>query len=297
MSDLSANQPVTVGVEDSDAGRRAVEWAADHAALHHRPLHLLRALDWPPGADRHPDTSGPRETWGARFRAGGERALDVARTQALARRPELNVTAELVDGVPRDVLHAATRDAAMVVLGSRRLSALREALTTGSIAVPVVAHAACPVAVIRNEENTSAVPPTIVIGVDGSRASERALACGFAEAQAREATVLALWVCHFPMTPLGGVAVGAALRDARATLKHILAGWTAKYPDVRAQPQVAFGHPVRMLADASRDALAVVVGQRGLGGFRGMLLGSVSHGLVHHVESPLIVVPTGSGDA
>ncbi|WP_436776457.1 universal stress protein [Yinghuangia sp. YIM S09857] len=297
MGHFSEQTPIVVGVEDSEAARRAADWASDEAAVHKRPLRLVRALDWPPGADRRPDMTSPWETWSGRFRAAGQKALDITRAQVLARHPDLTVDEELVDGTPDDVLRAAGRDAAMVALGSRRLSALREALTTGSIAVPVIAHAHCPVAVIRRHENTSAVPNTVVVGVDGSRASERALAYAFEEASLRGATVLALWVCHFPMTPVAAVAADAARLNARETLSSTLAGWTAKYPDVPVRQQIAFGHPVRTLADASRDALAVVVGQRGLGGFRGMLLGSVSQGLIHHAEAPLIVVPAGHDDA
>lgn len=282
--------PITVGVEDSEAGRLAVEWAADEAALRGRAVRLVRALDWPPGAYRTP-VENPRQTWSDGFRMAGQRVLDTARNQALVRRPGLTVTAELVDGTPERVLRAVSEDSSMVVLGSRHLSSLREALTTGSIAVPVIAHADCPVVVVRHAAHTSVAPATVVVGVDGSPESERALGYAFEAASLRGADVLALWACHLPMTAVAAMVAESATRDARDTLEHVLGEWTAKYPEVRARRQVGFDHPVRMLAEASETAVALVVGTRGLGGFRGMLLGSVSHGLVHHAQCPLIVIP------
>ncbi|MFI6585726.1 universal stress protein [Embleya sp. NPDC050493] len=55
--------------------------------------------------------------------------------------------------------------------------------------------------------------------------------------------------------------------------------------------EVAVGHPVRTLVRAAEHALCPVVGSRGVGGFRGMLLGSISQGLIHHARCPPVVVP------
>lgn len=296
MSGYTATSPIAVGVEDSEAGRLAVEWAAEEAGLHGRPLLLVRALDWPFGADRDTDAEQPWETWNGRFRNAGQRALDTARSQALSRRPGLVVFERLVDGMPVEVLRAVSGEASTVVLGSRRLSSLQEALTTGSIAVPVIAHADCPVVVVRHAAHTSVSPATVVVGVDGSVQSERALEYAFEAASLRGADMLVVWACHLPMTPVAAMVAESASQDARETLERMLADWIAKYPDVRTRRQVGFAHPVRMLAEASETAVAVVVGTRGLGGFRGMLLGSVSHGLVHHARCPLVVIPRTTDD-
>lgn len=55
--------------------------------------------------------------------------------------------------------------------------------------------------------------------------------------------------------------------------------------------EVVRGHPVQVLAKASEHALGLVVGTRGRGGFTGMLLGSVSQGVLHHARCPVITVP------
>ncbi len=76
-------------------------------------------------------------------------------------------------------------------------------------------------------------------------------------------------------------------------LAESTAGWQEKYPQVELRHEVIRGHPVRVLSDAAQWALALV-GSRGLGGFSGPLLGSVSQGLMHH--GPVVVVPYQTGD-
>ncbi|WP_331767981.1 universal stress protein [Embleya sp. NBC_00896] len=292
MTTFEGSAPVVVGVENTDAARLAVLWAADEAVRRGLPLRLVNALDWPVGVDSDPNVTGPLQTWGGVFRDAGRRALDAAGALVVSRHPGLGISESLVDGEPAEVMREQARDAAMVVLGSRRLSSVRELMTTGGIAVPVVAHARCPVVIVREPEHATGDPLTIVVGVDGSRVSERAVAYAFDEASLRGAAVLAVQVRPFSASPVVG-AVGNVeeLEEGRARLAETLAGWNEKYPDVRVHREVVFGHPVSTLAQVSEHALCVVVGTRGLGGFKGMLLGSVSHGLLHHARCPVVVVP------
>ena len=78
--------------------------------------------------------------------------------------------------------------------------------------------------------------------------------------------------------------------QARLTMAETLAGWREKYPDVAVTEVAVRGHPVDALVDASTRAGLVVVGSRGRGGFRGMLLGSVSQGVLRHSAGPVAVV-------
>ncbi|WP_406291993.1 universal stress protein [Embleya sp. NBC_00896] len=128
----------------------------------------MHALDWPVGADHDPDTTKPWRTWSGIFHSAGQTALDRARMSVEGRHPDLELSETLVDGTPAKVVCDQARGAALVVLGSRRLSSIGELMTSGSIAVPVAAHAACPVVIVRNPEHATADPPTIVVGVDGS---------------------------------------------------------------------------------------------------------------------------------
>jgi len=292
VTTFEGSGPVVVGVDDSDAARLAVVWAADEAARRGLPLRLVHALDWPAGADRDLDTTKPWRTWSGIFHSAGQRALDHARTSVESRHPDLELSQALVDGTPARVVRDQAQGAALVVLGSRGLSSMTELMTGGSVAVPVAAHATCPVVVVRSPEHVTADPPTIVVGVDGSPVSERAVGFAFEQASRRGATVLAVQARPFAS---GFVATAVSrpdeVREGRIRLAETLAGWSENYPDVPVQREVVFGHPVRTLAQASEHALCLVVGSRGFGGFKGMLLGSVSHGLIHHAHCPVVVVP------
>ncbi|WP_436776455.1 universal stress protein [Yinghuangia sp. YIM S09857] len=314
MTGATARPPVVVGVENTEAGRIAVEWAADEADRRGLPLRLVHALEGPVGTprpqfahaadgpDRHRDAQRVHATswaaqpyrdadpiptsrsWGDRFRDAGLAAIDTAREVALAGRPNLRVVDELVDGGPIQVLRAQSEGAEMVVLGSRHLSSTAELLTAGGIAVPVAAHAQCPVVIVRGPEHRSRTNRFLVVGVDGSRGSEPALAFAFDEASRRWAVLDAVFVTGLHASKTADI-------EARVKLAESLAGWKERYPDVVVRPQVAHGHAVRALVDASHEALSLVVGTRGLGGFRGMVLGSVSHGVIHHATCPVVVVP------
>ncbi|NUU26284.1 MAG: universal stress protein, partial [Streptomycetaceae bacterium] len=216
--------------------------------------------------------------------------------RALQRRPDLVVAVRLVDGPPQRVLRGAAVDASMVVLGSRRLSSVREALTNGSVAVPVAAHARCPVVVVRYPEYDAGLTAKVVVGVDGSEHAERALAWAFDEAARRGATLLVVRACPVPLAPAAAAVAEEMVADARATMRDTLARWTTAYPDVETQTHVTLGHPVRTLADVAGDALCLAVGTRGGGGFVRMLLGSVSHGLIHHARCPLVIIPLAPDD-
>jgi nucleotide-binding universal stress UspA family protein len=73
-------------------------------------------------------------------------------------------------------------------------------------------------------------------------------------------------------------------------LAESLAGWSERYPEVRMHQRLFAAAPARALVEASTDAQLTVVGAQGRGAFTGMLLGSVSHALLHHVRSPLAIV-------
>lgn len=140
---------------------------------------------------------------------------------------------------------------------------------------------------------------TIVAGVDGSPGSRAALRWAIEEAALRHATIDAVMSWQTPTYAYTGMAVmppvaelgesaTAALDDALATETAHLSGDAA---EVEIRPIVVEGPTASVLIERSADADLLVVGSRGYGGFRGLLLGSVSHQCASHAHCPVVVVP------
>jgi nucleotide-binding universal stress UspA family protein len=73
-------------------------------------------------------------------------------------------------------------------------------------------------------------------------------------------------------------------------LAESLAGWQDKFPDVVVERKVVLGHPVPTLITNAANARMLVVGCRGRGALSSLVLGSVSHGVLHHATAPVAVV-------
>ncbi|WP_442817800.1 universal stress protein [Streptomyces sp. NBC_01591] len=134
-------------------------------------------------------------------------------------------------------------------------------------------------------------PTYLVVGIDGSESSKAKAALGFAfeEADLRGAALRAVSVWQPPVFMLHDEK--NAVQAQRRMLSETTASWSPWYPDVHVIHEVPTGHPVEELAGAAEHALAVVVGRRGRGGYEGMRLGSVVHGLLHRAHCPVITVP------
>lgn len=133
---------------------------------------------------------------------------------------------------------------------------------------------------------------TIVVGVDGSQTSKEALRWAMRLASALECEVEAITAWEFPVIITmagGGVLPGTWVpeEDAREVLEKTV---SEVAPGARAV--VTEGHPANVLIDASKNAEMIVVGSRGLGGFRGALLGSVSSAVSQHAKCPVLVIPS-----
>ncbi|MCH0540774.1 universal stress protein [Streptomyces sp. MUM 203J] len=286
-----AKRGIVVGVDPRGGSHTAVAWAADEAARRDVPLRLLLAVparhDLPQGSRRHRVAD---RTHRAALHAEGETVLADEAAWVTGTHPGVTVTTELPDGGPAAVLCACSHQALMLVLGSRRLGRSAELFSASSVTLPVSARAACPVAVVAQEPRGPRGPAHLVVGVDGSESSRAALAFALEEAERLGASVRALWV--WPRSLLSpGDDTPTAAEERRLLLTAGVAGWPEKHPDVPFTAHVLRGHPVEELALAAQDALALVVGRRGHGGYTGMRLGSVPHGLLHRAECPVVTVP------
>ncbi|MGV9730477.1 universal stress protein [Streptomyces albogriseolus] len=288
MAGADGRRPIVVGVDPDPSKRLALAWAADEADRRRLPLRLVHAQGVPTGGYRSGETRPSWEEWNQALHELGDQVLEEAVAFVRSRHPEVEVSTLLAEGEPAWVLRQEARGAALVVVGSWHLSRRRE-MSSSSVILPLTAHAPCPVAVVPEPEHVTQQPAYFVVGVDGSPHAAAAVDVAFEEAALRGAHLRALYVWHPPL--LGVLDEDAAVRECRRVLSETVAGRTATYPDVELHHEVVRGHPVQVLTEASEHALGLVVGTRGRGGFTGMLLGSVSQGVLHHAGCPVITVP------
>jgi nucleotide-binding universal stress UspA family protein len=140
---------------------------------------------------------------------------------------------------------------------------------------------------------------TIVVGIDGSEASAAALDFAAAETVLRGGRLRVLCVWEVPVTAYGDgmiPVVAPELFDSFGDhAKDILDGAVTRvqqaHPGLQCEGLVVEGLPAGVLVEESETATLVVVGNRGRGGFKSLLLGSVSQQVVHHASCPVVVVP------
>jgi nucleotide-binding universal stress UspA family protein len=199
---------------------------------------------------------------------------------------------------PAPGLLRAADHAELLVVGARGLGGFR-GLLLGSVSQQCLHHARVPIAVIR----TTAVatpgvpaPGRIVVGADGSPASNAALRWALGEGTARGATVEVVHAWEPPAIygPVPGsdpFDPGTLEESAHRLVDDVVGRALAGPAAVDVRRTVVAGGPAAALLDAAKGADLVVVGRRGLGGFGRLLLGSVSEQVVHHAPCPVVVLP------
>jgi nucleotide-binding universal stress UspA family protein len=190
----------------------------------------------------------------------------------------------------------AAVDAQILVVGSRGHGGF-SGLLLGSVSRKCLHHASCPIVVVPASRLASVSHRRIVVGVDGSEGSREALVWAMQEAARRgvELDVVNAWMAAEVFVPAGPALVvdGDATKEASRSLLERMTGSLIEAVEPTA-PRVELmpvaGTPAATLLRAARDADLLVVGARGVGGFRGLLLGSVSQQCVHHALCPVVVV-------
>ncbi len=289
MNNETAHRPILVGFDGSDRSLIALDWALDEAVLRGLPVHVITSRGLPLAAAPgliEPSLFPEDEA---------EKIVEEARAHAAERSPGVRVTTSTDVGSPAAVLLRYSKQASAIVVGRGPHSAIGEAIL-GSTSAQVTAHASCPVIIVDDAAHTGAVG-AVVVGVDGSPANEPALAYAFEQASLRKAGLVAVhaWWVDVPMrVPATWVTEDTMSRigqDREAMLATTLAGWSQKYPDVPVRSVVARARAVDTLVETAGAGDLIVVGSRGHGGFVGLLLGSVSQGLLHREHPcPLAVV-------
>ncbi|MEU8801033.1 universal stress protein [Spirillospora sp. NPDC048819] len=271
----SWNEPgLLVGYDDSDDARFALSWALAEARLRHCAVTVCDV--WSPPWD-----AGIDDLTANLFHSRASRMLQDA--VAMARRWEHGVPVRplLIRGFPVTELRRASAQADLLVVGSRGLGTIGHLL--GSVSAGVAAHARCPVVIARPPLARRPAMP-IVAGFDGSDLAQEALKLAYLEAELHDA----------PLIVLRALPPDASPDDAQASrLDREINQLGATYPSVRCRVETSFDKPRDALLNAARDTRMLVVGSRGAGGLRGLVLGSVSQYLVHHAPCTTIIAHRG----
>lgn len=286
---------VVVGVDVPGTSSGAVRWAAEAARLHGVPLKLVHAADDVAGLPVGEVSTEDSTTIGVlRENTSALTTLTEAKESVHALHPDLQLVVVEVVGDPVQALLSHQEDSLLVV-GTGHRNALSE-LILGSTSLAVAMHAVSPVAVVPPTTDEAAVPHgVVVVAVDGSPDSAVAARIACREAKVRGARVIAVntWglevVDGFVVTESDEEAFAAIRARQTERVDHALTSARRDYPEVQIEIKIIHGQAVRSMVEQSQSADLMVLGSRGLGGFAGKLLGSVSQRVLRGSSCPVII--------
>lgn len=283
MSDQDSPAHIIVGYDGSPDADAALVWAVESSRLEGHELRVLIMGSAMDPAIGH-------------FREQEDLALENLRTEAHRRLRDLAVDAPVVEvkrgPVVPGLLQAAS-GSAMLIVGSAGHS-LAAGTLTGSVSQHVARHASCPVVVVRPRRSPHA--RRIVVGIDGSAESARALRFACDRAQHTGEVVVAAhgsYSASLRWLRLDDAAAEPVVRRMAAAEKLAaseVSGLAADFPGVEMATETALVRPADLLVACSAAASLVVVGSRGRDAFAEMLLGSTSQHVLHHAQCPVAVV-------
>ena len=285
---------LVVGVDGSAASDAAVRWAVREATMRRLRIELLNVV----APSLISSTMAPNDTITQGQETRAREIFGRARriVDELSADNPPNVYSELAYAAVVPALVDASKNAQMVVVGHRGPEAFGRHML-GSVSSGLLHHAHCPVAVVHDPglaEHEIRDEAPILVGIDGSPASEGATALAFDEASYRGVPLIALhaW-SDVGVFPILGQDWRVYRDQGDEVLGERLAGWQERYLDVQVHPRLVCDVPARWLIDESKNAQLVVVGSRGRGGYAGLQLGSVSSAVVQSADVPVIVVRNG----
>ncbi|WP_235998763.1 universal stress protein [Qaidamihabitans albus] len=296
---------VMAGFDGSDNARRAVHWAAEEAKARNRPLLIVQSFEWGiPFLARGATTAS--EYGVDRIREYAEADLEGLVAECRRTYPDLTVTSLMPDGPPEETLPdlEARAEPELAVFGASGRGAVYRAVLGSSIA-ELARTLRCPMIVVRDgEDSEESAGPTgaaassgpVVVGVDGSATSDRAVefALGFAARRGVPVRAVHAW-SDWPLDILASAPLGQVGNERAGDITDDLAknhveSRRDRYPDVPVEWESVADRPADALLRLAKDAGLLVVGSHGRGPARRVLLGSVSHAVLYHAPCPVALL-------
>ncbi len=281
---------IVVGVDESEGAAQALRWAASEADAREAVLTAVLVWGW---LDQH--HLDPGEPFDPKYHEAD------ALTQL-----EQMVAKALPDGVPPGIrlkaisdlagpgLVAAAADADLLVVGARGLGGFK-GLLVGSVSQHCLHHAPCPVAVVRDQDDPTREIRRIVVGVDGSTTSLRALDWALDAARAHRSRVEVVHAWHPSyVNPMDAYLISSAdvlEQSARTVLDEAIARADDHDLADPIEGLLVLGSAGRAVLDVAEGADLVVVGSRQQSAAGCLFLGSTSLQVTHHADCPVVVVP------
>ena len=283
---------VVVGADGSHHGGEALRFALSEASLRDARVTAVRAWSIPPlttgGVGMIPAYEVVRDELAEATAAELAQLVEDASSEA----PGVEVELEVDQGDAAGALVERSAGADLLVVGSRGRGSISGTLL-GSVSQGVLQHSPCPVAVVHTVDR--ALGSRVVVGVDGSPGASRAVQWAVAEARLRSVPVHAVCAYEEPWTlAAAGLASAEAALEYREALagdaERVVDGVRAAAPEgVEVTGEAVFSPAGRALVDVAGEDL-LVVGSRGRGGFKSLLLGSVSRHCAAHARGVAVVV-------
>jgi nucleotide-binding universal stress UspA family protein len=277
MDDMTRRRSIVVGYDASDAGHHALQWALTEGKLRGLPVDVVHVVE------RH---SAWAAAYGDSLYEKRRSALGAEVDQAIAIAGGGDAQVEVLVGSAEEKLCELSQDAELMVVGARGSGGFH-GLLVGSVGLSVALHAACPVVVVRQRSPLRSQHMPIVLGVDNSQDAQAAIRFAFDEAAIRGCPLTAVRAWSHPH----GERDPDELETAeRRQVRELLQPACDEHRSVEVSEHLVLGSASKALVEASRLAQLVVVGSRGMGGLRGLLLSSVSLQVLHHAGCPVAVV-------
>ncbi len=296
------DKAILVGVDGSDASYKATWWAANYAKHAGLSLHIVCAYSLP---------SYAAVSFEASYTAVGDDVLAhkdaqdiLGKAKAIAVEQGVKVTTLIVTGDPASVFVELSRNYNLIVIGNRGKGGLAERML-GTTSSSLPAYAYCPIVVVPYTDDDGKLMhlnntiENVVVGSDESKWGLKALqiAAQFADHWGAKLAVLSAVPTFSGMSPFEG-ADPVANEETKSVLESYLHDLKVRiqpirtqYPNLVIEESVVPGSAVGALTEAGDTNDVIVVGSRGRGGFTGLILGSVSQGLIQHAAKPVYVVP------